>query len=66
MKYQYKPLYLPTIEEYGTGAFQKYLRELREMQNWCAEQKMDHWSYHKGIFMFDREEDYMMFLLRWQ
>ena len=66
MKYKYKRPYLPTIEEYGKGSFQKYLLEIREMKNWCVQHKIDHWEYKKGFFIFDREEDYMMFLLRWQ
>jgi hypothetical protein len=62
--YRYKPPYNPN--EYHTRVeLEEYIAKLKEMQAWCDEQKMDHWGYAHGVFMFSFEKDYMMFLLRW-
>jgi hypothetical protein len=62
--YSYKPPYYPT-GEVNHSDFDEYKAKLKEMQEWCDEQKMDHWGYAHGVFMFSFKEDYMMFLLRW-
>lgn len=62
--YSYKPPYLPKAFDTQVE-FRAHLDKLQEMQKWCDAQKMDHWGYAHGVFMFSFEEDYMMFMLRW-
>jgi hypothetical protein len=64
-KYSYKPRYYPTSIDTG-NEFKEYLVKLQEMKKWCDEQKFIHYNYAHGMFMFDREEDYTFFLLRWE
>jgi len=40
--------------------------KIDEMSAWCQEHIVDHWGQNGRIFCFLLEEDYMMFLLRWQ
>ena len=63
--YKYKPPF-NADQSHTQVTMREYTAKLKEMQVWCDEQKMDHWGYAHGVFMFSFEEDYMMFLLRWQ
>ena len=63
-QYSYKPSYYPSAA-FGENKFGEYLVKLQEMKKWCTEQNFINFSYAHGVFMFDNEKDYMMFLLRW-
>jgi len=53
----------------GTRAdWEVFTDRSKAMQAWCNEQKFDHWGFSQGnndLFWFTREQDYMLFLLRW-
>ena len=56
----------PQVE--SRADWEAYTKRSKEMQAWCNAQKFDHWGLTRGnndLFWFNREEDYMMFLLRW-
>jgi hypothetical protein len=63
-QYKYKPPF-NADQSHTMVTMREYIDKLKEMQVWCDEQKMDHWGYANGVFMFSFEQDYMMFLLRW-
>jgi hypothetical protein len=48
--------------------YAEYADRSKAMQAWCNEQKFDHWGMVSGnndLFWFNREEDYLLFCLRW-
>ena len=43
-----------------------YENDWRELSEWCNECiGRGEWEYYYGEFVFAREEDYMLFKLRW-
>lgn len=60
-KHYFDPINLDRRVEWDTWAKRRH-----EMMNWIAEQRIDHWTEHNGLFMFSFEEDCILFALRWE
>ena len=42
-----------------------YQHVWRDMSNWCDAHMPDSWEYDGGYFVFKREQDLTMFILKW-